>query len=133
MIGHISRYSNDLYVIINLRNLACLSVYFLHDTDAQCVRHSRFSCIVCTRLFDVRNISRNVLESQVEGWIPRSHEIYFPYDTRYIIDRWNLDVSSRRGDCQKRVSDDVLNLPKFRSWRGCSDLPSKCGWITGIV
>ena len=27
----------------------------------------------------------------------------------------------------------VLNLPKFKSWRGCSDLPSKCGWITGIV
>ena len=37
------------------------------------------------------------------------------------------------GDVQKRVSDDVLNLPKFRSWRGCSDLPSKCGWITGSI
>ena len=37
------------------------------------------------------------------------------------------------GDGQKRVSVDVLNLPKFRSWRGCSDLPSKRGWITGIV
>ena len=48
------------------------------------------------------------------------NEIYFRYDTRYIIDRWNLDVSSsRRGDGQKRVPDDVLNLPKFRSWRGC--------------
>ena len=67
-----------------------------------------------------------------EGY--RSHEMYFRYDTRYIIDRWNLDVSfSRRGDGQKRVSDNVLNLPKFRSWRGCSDLPSKCGRITGIV
>ena len=52
--------------------------------------------IVCTRLFDVRNVSRNALNSQVEGWIPRSHEIYFRYDTRYIIDRWNLDVSSSR-------------------------------------
>ena len=36
-------------------------------------------------------------------------------------------------DGHKRVSDDVLNLPKFRSWRGCLDLPSKCRWITGIV
>ena len=43
----------------------------------------------------------------------RSHEIYFRYDTRYIIDRWNLDVSSSRGDGQKRVSNDVLNLPKI--------------------
>ena len=55
-----------------------------------------------------------------------SHEIYFRYDTRYIIDRWNLDVSSsRRGDGQKRVPNDVLNLPKFESWWGCSDAPSK--------
>ena len=29
------------------------------------------------------------------------------------------------GDGQKRVSDDVLNLPKFRSWWGSLDLPSK--------
>ena len=40
---------------------------------------------------------RNVLNAQHrwnDGY--RSHEIYFRYDTRYIIDRWNLDVSSIR-------------------------------------
>ena len=42
-------------------------------------------------------------------------------------------VPVEEGDGQKRVSDDVLNLPKFRSWRGRSELPSKCRWITGIV
>ena len=46
----------------------------------------------------------------------RSHEIYFRYDTRYIIDRWNLDVSSsRRGDGQKRVPNDVLNFLNLKA------------------
>ena len=52
--------------------------------------------------------------------------IVMKYISGYIIDRWNLDVScSRRGDGQKRVPNDVLNLPKFGSWWGCSDVPSK--------
>ena len=53
-------------------------------------------------------------------------------DTLLTVGIWMLVPV---GDGQKRVSDDVLNLPKFRSWRpwGCSDLPFKCGWITGIV
>ena len=50
-------------------------------------------------------------------------------DTLLTVGIWMLEV----GDGQKRVSDDVLNLPKFRSWWGCSDLPSKCRRITGIV
>ena len=52
-------------------------------------------------------------------------------DTLLTVGIWMLVPAE--GDGQKRVSDDVLNLPKFRSWRGCSDLPSECGWITGIV
>ena len=53
--------------------------------------------------------------------------IVMKYISGYIIDRWNLDVSSsRRGDGQKRVlPNDVLSLPKFESWWGCSDVPSK--------
>ena len=43
-------------------------------------------------------------------------------DTLLTVGIWMLVPV---GDGQKRVSDDVLNLPKFRSWRGCSDLPSK--------
>ena len=33
----------------------------------------------------------------------------------------------------ERMSEDVLNLPTFSSWGGCSELPPKCIWITGIV
>ena len=52
--------------------------------------------------------------------------IFTKYISGYIIDRWNLDVSSsRRGGGQKRVPNVVLNLPKFGSWWGCSDVPSK--------
>ena len=55
----------------------------------------------------------------------------FRYDTRYIVDRWNLDVilvpveekMKWSGTC---MPADVLNSSKFRSWRGCSDVPSKC-------
>ena len=53
-------------------------------------------------------------------------------DTLLTVGIWML-VSVEVGDDQKRVSDDVLKPPNFRSWRGSSDLPSKCGWITGIV
>ena len=53
-------------------------------------------------------------------------------DTLLTVGIWML-VPVEVGDGQKRVSVVVLNLPKFRNWRGCSDLPSKCGWITGIV
>ena len=53
-------------------------------------------------------------------------------DTLLTVEIWmSVPVEVENG--QKRVSDDVLNLPKFRSWRGCSDLPSKCGWLTGIA
>ena len=52
--------------------------------------------------------------------------------TLLTVGTWML-VPVEVGDDQKHVSNDVLNLPKFRSWRGCSDLPSKCRWITGIV
>ena len=52
--------------------------------------------------------------------------IVMKYISGYIIDRWNLDASSsRRGGGQKRVPNDVLNLPKFESWWGCSDVPSE--------
>ena len=55
-------------------------------------------------------------------------------DTLLTVGIWMLvPVRVEVGDVQKRVSDDVLNLLKFRSWRGCSDLPSKCGWITGPI
>ena len=43
---------------------------------------------------------------------------YFCYDTRYIIDRWNLDITSRR---EKRrwsetgMTDVVLNLPNLEA------------------
>ena len=46
-------------------------------------------------------------------------------DTLLTVGIWML-VPVEVGDGQKRVSDDVLNLPKFRSWWGCSELPSKC-------
>ena len=46
-------------------------------------------------------------------------------DTLLTVGIWML-VPVEVGDGQKRVSDDVLNFPKFRSWRGCPDLPSKC-------
>ena len=59
------------------------------------------------------------------------NEKYFRYDMRYIIGRWNLNVIIVPVEENKRWSetympDDVLNLPKFRSWWGCSDVPSKC-------
>ena len=47
-------------------------------------------------------------------------------DTLLTVGIWML-VPVEVGDGQKRVSNDVLNLPKFRSWRGCSDLYFKCG------
>ena len=45
-------------------------------------------------------------------------------DTLLTIGIWML-VPVEVGGGQKRVSDDVLNLPKFRSWWGCSHLHSK--------
>ena len=53
-------------------------------------------------------------------------------DTLLVVGIWMLGPVEV-GDGQKRVSDDVLNLPTFRSWWGCSELPSRCIWITGIV
>ena len=53
-------------------------------------------------------------------------------DTLLTVGIW-MSVPVEVGDGQKRVPDDVLNLPKFKSWWGCSDLPSKCRWITGIL
>ena len=55
---------------------------------------------------------------------------YFRYDMRCIDDRWNLNVSFNRR-WSKRLSGDVLNVPTFSSWGGCSELPTKCIWITG--
>ena len=83
--------------------------------------------IVCTRSFDERKVFRSVLNFTDESDGYRSHEKYIPAtirDTLLTVGIWML-VSVEVGDSQKRVSHDVLNLPKFESWWGCSDLPSK--------
>ena len=42
-------------------------------------------------------------------------------------------VSSRNKRWSERLSEDVSNVPTFSSWGGCSELPTKCIWITGKV
>ena len=45
-------------------------------------------------------------------------------DTLLNVGIWMLvPVEEEIG--QKRVPNDVLNIPKFESWWGCSDVPSK--------
>ena len=42
-----------------------------------------------------------------------------------------VSVENRRWS--ERMSEDVSNIPTFSSWGGCSELPTKCIWITGKV
>ena len=47
-------------------------------------------------------------------------------DTLLTVGIWMLvPVEKYVGDSQKRVPNDVLNLPKFESWWDCWDVPSK--------